>query len=91
MNRGELKKEITTNELAAMMMDGFERAKRSLEDLEYRMNSRFVELLGGFEYKINNRFNKLDRDYDGRLDMVEHQLITIKHVIEKDLNTPVRW
>jgi len=84
------KKSITTNELAALMMKGFDRMQEMFDEFKTEVNQRFNNVDQKF-YEIDQRFNKLDRDYDGRLDLAEHRLIAVKNTIEQDLKTPIRW
>lgn len=95
MNKESFQKEITTSELATMMMAGFERLENKFttqlntqtEGLRKEMKEGFAKTNESF----NERFNQLDNAFDRRMSVTEDRVRVIKNVIEKDLGARVAW
>ena len=81
MSMKDRKKDMTVNELAAMMMGGFERMEKKIEkidgkidiglaNLRQEMNSEFMdarlEMRQGFEH-VNQRIDNLENAYSNNL------------------------
>lgn len=97
MKEDILQKEITTSELAVMMMNGFDRLEKSLNERFMKIDERFDEVYRRFDevekrfVKVDGRFDILEEKFDRRMSVAEDNIFVIKNVIEKDLHVKVRF
>jgi len=79
MSKGTKNHEITINQLAIMVADGFERVDKRFDKVEERLDD------------IDYRLSKIEGNHERRIDILEARMAAVKTYFEKNPQLKVKF